>query len=111
MRDPLLAALQTTPVPVVPEFDVKSIAGAYEACATSYQKWSKVDVAERAAILRKAADAMLAQTPAFCALLVKEAHKTWGDAVAEVREAVDFTDRRFNRMRPSIAPRKRHQAG
>ena len=22
-----------------------------------------------------------------------------------------FTDRRFNRMRPSIAPRKRHQAG
>jgi RHH-type proline utilization regulon transcriptional repressor/proline dehydrogenase/delta 1-pyrroline-5-carboxylate dehydrogenase len=90
MRDPLLAVLQTTPVPVVPEFDVKSIAGAYEACATSYQKWSKVDVAERAAILRKAADAMLAQTPAFCALLVKEAHKTWGDAVAEVREAVDF---------------------
>ena len=90
MRDPLLAALQTTPVPVVPEFDVKSIAGAYETCAASYQKWSKLDVTERATILRKAADAMLAQTPAFCALLVKEAHKTWGDAVAEVREAVDF---------------------
>jgi RHH-type proline utilization regulon transcriptional repressor/proline dehydrogenase/delta 1-pyrroline-5-carboxylate dehydrogenase len=28
--------------------------------------------------------------PKFCALLVKEAFKTWGDAVAEVREAVDF---------------------
>ena len=28
--------------------------------------------------------------PAACALLVKEAFKTWGDAVAEVREAVDF---------------------
>ena len=26
----------------------------------------------------------------FCALLVKEAHKTWGDAVSEVREAIDF---------------------
>lgn len=25
--------------------------------------------------------------------------------------ANNFTDRRFNRMRPSIAPRKRHQAG
>jgi len=24
---------------------------------------------------------------------------------------IDLTDRRFNRMRPSIAPRKRHQAG
>ncbi len=23
----------------------------------------------------------------------------------------EITDRRFNRMRPSIAPRKRHQAG
>ena len=30
------------------------------------------------------------QLPKFCALLVKEAFKTWGDAVSEVREAVDF---------------------
>jgi RHH-type proline utilization regulon transcriptional repressor/proline dehydrogenase/delta 1-pyrroline-5-carboxylate dehydrogenase len=89
-REPLLAALTTTAVPVVPEFDVKNIAGAYQASASSYQKWSKTDVAERAAILRKAADAMLAATPSLCALLVKEAFKTWGDAVAEVREAVDF---------------------
>ena len=28
--------------------------------------------------------------PRLCALLVKEAFKTWGDCVAEVREAVDF---------------------
>ena len=26
-------------------------------------------------------------------------------------EGPQYTDRRFNRMRPSIAPRKRHQAG
>jgi RHH-type proline utilization regulon transcriptional repressor/proline dehydrogenase/delta 1-pyrroline-5-carboxylate dehydrogenase len=90
MRDPLLAALASTPVPVVPEFDVKNTAGAYAMCASSYQKWSKVPVTERAAILRRAADTMLEQTPMFCALLVKEAHKTWGDAVSEVREAVDF---------------------
>ncbi|MEI8157624.1 MAG: L-glutamate gamma-semialdehyde dehydrogenase, partial [Burkholderiales bacterium] len=90
MRDPLLAALASTPVPVVPEFDIKNTASAYAACASSYQKWSKFPVAERAAILRRAADTMLEQTPMFCALLVKEAHKTWGDAVSEVREAVDF---------------------
>ena len=30
------------------------------------------------------------QMPDLCALLVKEAFKTWGDCVAEVREAVDF---------------------
>jgi RHH-type proline utilization regulon transcriptional repressor/proline dehydrogenase/delta 1-pyrroline-5-carboxylate dehydrogenase len=90
MRDPLLAALQTAPVPVVPEFDVKNIPGAYASCASSYQKWSKVPVEERAATLRRAADALQTAMPQFCALLVKEAFKTWGDAVSEVREAVDF---------------------
>ncbi|CAM8669457.1 Delta-1-pyrroline-5-carboxylate dehydrogenase 3 [Comamonadaceae bacterium] len=90
MRDPLLAALQTAPVPVVQEFDVKKIPGAYASCASSYQKWSKVPVEERAATLRRAADALQTAMPQFCALLVKEAFKTWGDAVSEVREAVDF---------------------
>ncbi|CAM8638594.1 bifunctional proline dehydrogenase/pyrroline-5-carboxylate dehydrogenase [Comamonadaceae bacterium] len=90
MRDPLLAAFQTAPVPVVPEFDVKNIPGAYAAGASSYQKWSKVPVEERAATLRRAADALQSAMPQFCALLVKEAFKTWGDAVSEVREAVDF---------------------
>jgi RHH-type proline utilization regulon transcriptional repressor/proline dehydrogenase/delta 1-pyrroline-5-carboxylate dehydrogenase len=90
MRDPLLAALQTTAVPVVPEFDVKNIASSHAASVSSYQKWSKVPVEERAAILRRAADALQAAMPQFCALLVKEAFKTWGDAVSEVREAVDF---------------------
>ena len=37
-----------------------------------------------------AADALDARLPEFCGLLVKEAHKTLGDCVAEVREAVDF---------------------
>ncbi|MFZ2217315.1 MAG: L-glutamate gamma-semialdehyde dehydrogenase, partial [Rhodoferax sp.] len=56
----------------------------------SYKKWSKVPVQERAAVLRRAANELEKQTPFFCALLVKEAFKTWGDAVSEVREAVDF---------------------
>jgi RHH-type proline utilization regulon transcriptional repressor/proline dehydrogenase/delta 1-pyrroline-5-carboxylate dehydrogenase len=90
MRAPLLAALAATPVPVVPEFDVASAASSVAVGVGSYQKWSKVAVAERAAVLRRAADAMERQMPKFCALLVKEAFKTWGDAVSEVREAVDF---------------------
>ncbi|OOG45192.1 L-glutamate gamma-semialdehyde dehydrogenase [Polaromonas sp. A23] len=90
MRAPLLAALAGTQVPVVPEFDVKLISGPINTGASSYQKWSKTDVAERAATLRRAADAMQKHMPMFCALLVKEAFKTWGDAVSEVREAIDF---------------------
>jgi RHH-type proline utilization regulon transcriptional repressor/proline dehydrogenase/delta 1-pyrroline-5-carboxylate dehydrogenase len=90
MREPLLQALATTAVPQVAEADVKAIPQAFAASYVSYKTWSHTDVAARAAILRNAADAMLAQTPALCAMLVKEAFKTWGDAVSEVREAVDF---------------------
>ena len=90
MRDPLLAAYQAVKVPFVPVFDAKLAYSPLEACIVSYKKWSKVAVAERAAILCRAADALEEQLPKFCALLVKEAFKTWGDAVSEVREAVDF---------------------
>ena len=90
MRAPLLAAYQTAQVPVVPVFDVKSTASALATSVSSYKKWSKVPVQERAAVLRRAASALEEQTPYLCALLVKEAFKTWGDAVSEVREAVDF---------------------
>jgi RHH-type proline utilization regulon transcriptional repressor/proline dehydrogenase/delta 1-pyrroline-5-carboxylate dehydrogenase len=90
MREPLLAALTTQAVPAVAPYNVEHIPAAYAASALAFQRWSTTAVSERAAILRSAADAMLAQTPALCAVLVKEAFKTWGDAVAEVREAVDF---------------------
>ena len=90
MRAPLFAAFQATHVPVVAEFDAKSALSAVNTSIVGYKKWSKTPVAERAAILRRAADAMQQQLPKFCALLVKEAFKTWGDAVAEVREAIDF---------------------
>ena len=55
-----------------------------------FRAWNDVPLAERAAALRRAADALEARLPEFCGLLVKEAHKTLGDCVAEVREAVDF---------------------
>jgi RHH-type proline utilization regulon transcriptional repressor/proline dehydrogenase/delta 1-pyrroline-5-carboxylate dehydrogenase len=90
MRAPLLAALSTQAVPVVATYDTGKVGAAYAAGAAAYRSWSATPVEDRAAILRRAADAMLAQTPALCAVLVKEAFKTWGDAVAEVREAVDF---------------------
>ena len=52
--------------------------------------WAATPLAHRAAVLRRVADALDARLPEFCGLLVKEAHKTLGDCVAEVREAVDF---------------------
>ena len=90
MRQPLLAAWQTVNVPKVPFLDAKLAPSLINTCESSYQKWSEVTVAQRATILRRAADELQAQLPKFCVLLGKEAFKTWGDAVAEVREAVDF---------------------
>ena len=90
MCAPLLAAYASTSVPVVAEYAVAAIPEALKTSLTSYTSWSKTAVSDRAAILRTTADALDAQLPAFCALLVKEAFKTWGDAVSEVREAVDF---------------------
>ena len=90
MRKPLVKAWQTEKVPEVPISDDKLAFSLIKSGVTSYQNWSVVAVEGRANVLRRAADALEAQLPKFCALLVKEAFKTWGDAVAEVREAVDF---------------------
>ena len=90
MRAPLLAAYRQVAVPAVPVFDAKLTASPLQTSVDSYQKWSKIEVTERAVILRRAADELQNQLPKFCALLVKEAFKTWGDAVSEVREAIDF---------------------
>ena len=90
MREPLEQALATTAVPRVPEFDAARVSEALDRASTAFDSWRRTPVAERAAMLRRAAEAMEAQMPRLCALLVKEGFKTWGDAVAEVREAVDF---------------------
>ena len=90
MRAPLLAAHAAVQLVSVPVFDVAAIPAAVARSAASYKKWSRTEVAQRAAMLLRAADAMEQQMPHLCALLVKEAFKTWGDAVSEVREAVDF---------------------
>ncbi len=52
--------------------------------------WAATPPQQRAAALQAAADAMEADTPRLLGLLVREAGKTWANAVAEVREAVDF---------------------
>ncbi len=52
--------------------------------------WAAVPAAERAACLARAADAMEARMPVLIGLILREAGKSYANAVAEVREAVDF---------------------
>jgi RHH-type proline utilization regulon transcriptional repressor/proline dehydrogenase/delta 1-pyrroline-5-carboxylate dehydrogenase len=70
--------------------------------------WNRTPLAARAGVLRRAADQLDARLPEFCGLLVQEAHKTLGDAIAEVREAVDFcryyAEQAEHRLAPHALP-------
>ncbi|GAP35046.1 bifunctional proline dehydrogenase/L-glutamate gamma-semialdehyde dehydrogenase PutA [Piscinibacter sakaiensis] len=89
-RAPLEAAVAATTVPAVPEAAVEAVGPAMQALRAAQPAWNATPPAERSAALRRAADRLEAALPTFVGLLVREAHKTLGDAVAEVREAVDF---------------------
>ena len=89
-RAPLEAAVALTRVAAPPMDSAADVDAAMQRLHRGFEAWHQRPLAERAAILRAAADALDARLPEFCGLLVKEAHKTLGDCVAEVREAVDF---------------------
>jgi len=90
MRAPLLQALESTQVPTIEPSNPDLVAAAVERSLAAWREWRTTPVDTRARILRGAADAMEARMAPLCALLVREAFKTWGDCVSEVREAVDF---------------------
>ena len=89
-REPLDRALASAVVPPVPEATSAAVDAAMRRLHTGFDAWNATPLAQRAATLRRAADTLQSRLPEFCGLLVKEAHKTLGDCVAEVREAVDF---------------------
>jgi len=92
-RAPLSAAIEaiaSNGVRQVAEATAADVAATMARLQHGFNGWNATTLVTRAAVLRRAADALEAQLPEFCALLVKEAHKTLGDCVAEVREAVDF---------------------
>ncbi|SDA35455.1 trifunctional transcriptional regulator/proline dehydrogenase/L-glutamate gamma-semialdehyde dehydrogenase [Sphingomonas sp. NFR15] len=68
-----------------------SLAQAEAAAArAAASRWGAVPVAERAAILDRAAEALQARMPVLLGLIVREAGKSLPNAIAEVREGVDF---------------------
>ncbi|MDW8337274.1 MAG: bifunctional proline dehydrogenase/L-glutamate gamma-semialdehyde dehydrogenase PutA [Tepidimonas sp.] len=74
----------------VEEASLTDVARAVAAAQAAAASWAATAPHVRAAILRRAADALQADLPAFVALLMREAGKTAANAVAEVREAIDF---------------------
>ena len=79
--EPLAAVEDTTPQEL--DFSLARAADAFEA-------WSRAPVTERAARLERAADLLEERMVELVSLIVREGGRTYGDAVAEVREAADF---------------------
>ncbi len=90
MRAPLDEAVAATRINTLPMAGSDEVQATMQRLHTGFGAWSARPLQERAALLRKAGDLLDARLPEYCGLLVKEAHKTLSDCVAEVREAVDF---------------------
>jgi RHH-type proline utilization regulon transcriptional repressor/proline dehydrogenase/delta 1-pyrroline-5-carboxylate dehydrogenase len=104
-RASLEAALATQRVQAVGEATPAETDAVMTRLAGGFAAWNGSPVTARAATLQRAADALEAGMPEFCALLVREAGRTLGDAVAEVREAVDFCRYYAQQACALLAPR------
>ncbi len=83
---------------------------AIDIAVAAQQKWSDTPPAERAGCLKRFADLLEAQMATAMMLAVREAGKTLNNAIAEVREAVDFA-RYYAEESISTLPEKAKGAG
>ncbi|MEW5607787.1 trifunctional transcriptional regulator/proline dehydrogenase/L-glutamate gamma-semialdehyde dehydrogenase [Pseudomonas juntendi] len=74
----------------VQEATVADVDNAIQCAINAAPIWQATPPTERAAILERTADLMEAEIQPLMGLLIREAGKTFANAIAEVREAVDF---------------------
>jgi len=91
-------------VGTVVEASAATATAAIAAAAAAAPGWNARPVEERAQCLERLADLLEANRTELIALAVLEAGKTVGDALAEVREAVDFCRYYANGARADFAP-------
>ncbi|MBN9046768.1 MAG: trifunctional transcriptional regulator/proline dehydrogenase/L-glutamate gamma-semialdehyde dehydrogenase [Rhizobiales bacterium] len=77
-------------VGTVTEIAESEVAKAMQAAQKGAAGWASVAPAERAACLERAADIMQSDMPQLLGLVMREAGKSMPNAIAEVREAIDF---------------------
>jgi RHH-type proline utilization regulon transcriptional repressor/proline dehydrogenase/delta 1-pyrroline-5-carboxylate dehydrogenase len=90
VRRPLTNPATGAPIGTVVEMSADQAPKVMQAAVAGFRPWDRTPVSHRAATLSRAADALLAERAVLLALLQREAGKTLDDALAELREAVDF---------------------
>jgi len=91
---------------VIGQVTLATVEQTEQALASAHQatfSWDMTPVNERADCLDRAADLFEQRMPDFMALAVREGGKTMADAIAEIREAVDFCRYYAARAREDLA--------
>ena len=89
---------------IVSEGDDAIVRAAMSAATAGFAAWAATPVEERAAALERAADRLEVNRGRLIALLQNEAGKTLDDALAEVREAVDYCRYYAAQARTALTP-------
>ena len=103
LHDP---ADRSRPIGAVIEAEPAAVEQAVALAGQGFPAWDGTPVETRAACLGRAADLYEANAPELLAWCVREAGKTMVDAVAEVREAVDFLRYYAAEARGAVPPRE-----
>jgi RHH-type proline utilization regulon transcriptional repressor/proline dehydrogenase/delta 1-pyrroline-5-carboxylate dehydrogenase len=104
-RRDVLSPIDGAVIGEVIEADGPTISAALAAASTGFPAWAAAPVEVRAAALERAADMIERQRGSFIALLQSEGGKTLDDALAEVREAVDYCRYYAAEARRVLVPR------
>jgi RHH-type transcriptional regulator, proline utilization regulon repressor / proline dehydrogenase / delta 1-pyrroline-5-carboxylate dehydrogenase len=89
---------------IVREADDALVSAAVAAAQAGFAAWAATPVERRAAALERAADRLQSNRGRLLALLQNEAGKTIDDALAELREAVDYCRYYAAQARSALAP-------
>jgi RHH-type transcriptional regulator, proline utilization regulon repressor / proline dehydrogenase / delta 1-pyrroline-5-carboxylate dehydrogenase len=101
---PLRSPIDAATIGRVREADAGGAAAAMAAAQAGFPAWAETPIETRAAALERASDLLEAGRGRLIALLQSEGGKTLDDAVAEVREAVDFCRYYAVEARRALAP-------
>jgi RHH-type proline utilization regulon transcriptional repressor/proline dehydrogenase/delta 1-pyrroline-5-carboxylate dehydrogenase len=92
-------------VGAVVEGDDALASSAVAAACDGFPNWTARPMAARTAVLERGAEVLHDARPALIALLQREGGKTLDDAIAEVREAIDYCRYYAAQARSGFAPR------
>ncbi|MBX3486390.1 MAG: bifunctional proline dehydrogenase/L-glutamate gamma-semialdehyde dehydrogenase PutA [Candidatus Paracaedibacteraceae bacterium] len=90
-------------VSITPQLDADDLKSCLDQASAAFPRWTKTPPAFRVAILETLATKLDDHYEEFIALLIYEGGKTYADAIAEIREAIDFCTYYANQARSLIA--------